>query len=192
MDKQYNVLIIKESLLNEIESMFINEDFINVDKYDAKSMLIRISELIDNVTLNDDKKTININDVSFDNGAKLGDEINYLTKEFALLKDAINTIKANHKNEYGELDNKYISLDRSIDNALLPIDDLKNDVKSLKGDIKALDVFIFDEEGFPYTKSLKDSIDGMKIINQARKDENIKLQSQVNSLNDDIVVLNIY
>ena len=66
MNKQYNVLINKESLLNEIESMFINEDFINVDKYDAKSMLIRISELIDNVKLDDEKTDHRINNYSID------------------------------------------------------------------------------------------------------------------------------
>ena len=164
MNKQYNVLINKESLLNEIESMFINEDFINIDKYDAKSMLIRISELIDNVKLVDD------------NDARFGsiEERLYMLEP---LKKEVKSIKAKHKNDYDDLDNKYNSLDRSIDNALLPIDDLKKEVKSIKANQKNDYNTLFN-----YYDSLNDEIKNNSII----KDVVNPLIKEIDSIKDNM------
>ena len=139
----------------------------NNSKHNNSLELIDINKLIDGlneklISINDDefdeiinnaifkpsvksdhnKKTININDVTFDNGAKLGDEINSLTKEFTLLQDIIKSIELKHRNNYDDLDNKYVSLDKRIDNYLLPIDDLKKEIKSLKFDVNENDMLL--------------------------------------------------
>ena len=108
----------------------LNEKMITINSNDFDE-IVNNAIFKPSVKSDHDKKTININDVTFNNGAKLGDEINYLTKELVSLEDAINIIKANQKNDYN-------SLVKKIDNYLLPIDTSCNDIDLLKKDIKTL------------------------------------------------------
>ena len=108
----------------------LNEKMITINSNDFDE-IVNNAIFKPSVKSDHDKKTININDVTFNNGAKLGDEINYLTKELVSLEDAINIIKANQKNDYN-------SLVKKIDNYLLPIDTSCNDIELLKKDIKTL------------------------------------------------------
>tara|TARA_R100000808_G_C2150627_1_gene159421 strand:- start:2865 stop:3908 length:1044 start_codon:yes stop_codon:yes gene_type:complete len=171
----------------------------NNSKHNNSLELIDINKLIDGlneklISINDDefdeiinnaifkpsvksdhnKKTININDVTFDNGAKLGDEINSLTKEFTLLQDIIKSIELKHRNNYDDLDNKYVSLDKRIDNYLLPIDDLKKEIKSLKFDVNENDMLL---------GVLQKDI---KVINANQKNDYNSLDDKYNLLYDNI------
>ena len=155
----------------------LNEKMITINSNDFDE-IVNNAIFKPSVKSDHDKKTININDVTFNNGAKLGDEINYLTKELVSLEDAINIIKANQKNDYN-------SLVKKIDNYLLPIDTSCNDIELLKKDIKTL----FDD-----IEDIKNDMDYK--INENDVDDKINdshvfcdIETKIDDINDNLVEL---
>ena len=155
----------------------LNEKMITINSNDFDE-IVNNAIFKPSVKSDHDKKTININDVTFNNGAKLGDEINYLTKELVSLEDAINIIKANQKNDYN-------SLVKKIDNYLLPIDTSCNDIELLKKDIKTLFDDIEDVKSDMEYKVHENDIDDK--INDSHVFCDI--ETKIDDINDNLVEL---
>ena len=98
---------------------------------DIDKLYIGLNEKMVAINPNDFDEIINNAIVKKDKPSKLNiqSDIDDLKEEINIFSEYLNIIKANQKNDYN-------SLDKRIDNQLLPIDDLKNDIKTLFDDIE--------------------------------------------------------
>ena len=151
--------------MNNIKLVDINKLYDNLlNKVELSISIDEFNEVLNDAIVND-----KINDARIDDKFGSIEERLYMLEP---LKKQVKSLKNDLDNSRYNID----SLDKKIDNTLVPIDDLKNDIKSLN-------VFIFDEEGFPHHKSLRDDVNSIQKL-QGNHEIYIK------SINDNIETFN--